>query len=145
MLAAWIERCQAEFNALRPYPAPVVEWQAFRRDRQRRGLLPAGAHQLAPDGLQVFLDDFNGCGGLDAVAPPDGVPLIEWDVAQMLDVGLQPAARDSRLVALASIAAHEIGKMDLCVAADKTMIGSSIISLGAQPDVVARRRLHRLP
>jgi len=137
MLAAWIERCQAEFNALRPYPAPVVEWQAFRRDRQRRGLLPAGAHQLTPDGLQVFLDDFNGCGGLDAVAPPDGVPLIEWDVAQMLDIGLQPAARDSRLVALASIAAHEIGKMALCVAADKTMIGSSIISLGAQPDVVA--------
>ena len=137
LIAAWIQREQAAFNASRPFPAPVLEWQRARERQQQLGLLPAGPEQLTPDSIQVFLDDFNGCGGLDAVAPPAGIALIEWDAAHMAAVGLEPAESDSRLVALASIAAHSLTRLQLSVAADKTMAGSSIISLGAQPDVAA--------
>ena len=137
LVAAWVKRLQADFNASRPYPEPVAEWQAARARQQQLGLLPAGPEQLEPDDLQVYLDDFNGCGGLDAVDPPPGVALVEWDAAEMVAVGLQPAERGSRLVALASIAAHGLRRVGFSVATEKTMIGTSIISLGAQPDVAA--------
>eukprot|EP00966_Prymnesium_polylepis_P050259 1163502-Prymnesium_polylepis.1 len=137
LVAAWIQRAQADFNALRPYPEEVESWRADRAQQQQLGRLPAGPNQLEPDELQVFLDDFNGCGGLDAVAPPEGVEPISWDAEQMAAVGLQPAASGSRLVALAAIAAAGLKEVGFDVADDKTMIGTSIISLGAQPDVAA--------
>ena len=82
----------------------------------------------------MYLDDYNGSAGLDAVAPPVDVPLLAFDPAQMRQLGLVPAASDSRLVSHASIAAATLRDVGLDVADAKTLVGPSIISLGLRPD-----------
>ena len=135
MVGAIIDARIAAFDALHPYPDSFIRvWRPARRQLQARGLLPPGPQQLAPRSLQVFLDDFNGVGGLDTVPPPEGVKLLSFDADEMRQLGLRPAPRDSRLVAHASIAAHLICEVGFDVADSKTMVGSSIISLGLQPD-----------
>jgi hypothetical protein len=138
LVGAVIDRRIAAFDDEHPYPEQVRHgWRRAREALQARGELPEGLQQVSPRGLQVFLDDYNGTGGLDPVPPPRDFPLIKFDAEQMRQLGLVPAALDSRIVAHASIAAGTIEEVGFKVAQPKTLIGPSIISLGLQTDVAA--------
>ena len=137
LIGAFILLKQDEYDAANPYPNPVQAWRAERRSAQRLGALAPGGAQLSPKGLRIYLDDYSGVGLLHPASPPDDCKLLIPDAAAMRALGLTPAPLDSRLVAHASIAARELERVGLTVATDKTMIGSSIIALGLQPDVDA--------
>ena len=79
-----------------------------------------------------------GAAGLNAVAPSDDCPLLELRVDEAAALGLLRAPANSRLLAHASIAADELEKKgNFDVAAQKTLAGPSILSLGAQPDSIS--------
>ena len=135
LIAASISRRLAAFDAAHPYPVDVQLWAAARREAQRRGELEAGEANCCPRAIQVYLDDFNAVGSLDSVPHPLGVAPLEYDAAAMLALGLRPVWEGCRLLAHAAIAVDEVGRFELEVAVPKTLVGSSIISLGLQPDV----------
>ena len=137
LVGAYILHVQDRYDSQHPYPAPVPAWTADRARRQSRGELPAGPRQLTPKSLSVYLDDFTGSGGLDQSPDPEGYALLTPDGAAMRALGLEPAPTGARVIALASIAAGELVRAGYGVAAVKTMIGSSIIALGLQPDVAS--------
>ena len=135
LLSAFVLACQAEFDSLNPFPPAVQRWREHRAALQRVGRLPPGEAQLCPRSLLAYLDDFSGSGGTDTVCPPVGYAPITFDAAAMVALGLRPARLDSRVAAYATIAAGKLERAGFSVAAAKSMVGSSVIALGLQPDV----------
>ena len=135
LISAYILTQQAKYDRAHPLPPAAQGWVSHRVALQAAGLLQAGEHQRAPRSLQVYLDDLTGTGGIDlSPAPPSYAPLA-FDPIAMRALGLEPAPDGCRLIAYATIAAGELASLDLDVATAKTMVGTSIISLGLQPDV----------
>eukprot|EP00965_Chrysotila_dentata_P028121 935186-Pleurochrysis_carterae.AAC.1 len=60
LVAAWVRRKQAAFDAAQPPPLAVAQWAQRRAERQREGALPPGAQHTAPRYIQVYIDDFSG-------------------------------------------------------------------------------------
>ena len=135
LVAASISRRLAAVDAARPYPVDMQPWTAARREAQRRGELEAGEANRSPRAIQVYLDDLNAVGSLDSVPHPLGVAPLEYDAAATIALGLRPVEEGCRLLAHAAIAVDEVGRFELEVAVPETLAGSSIISLGLQPDV----------
>ena len=120
-----------------PPPPLLAQWAQERARLQTLGVLPPGPEQRIPRSLQLYLDDFNGNGGTDPVPPAStlGYTDLRIDEAEMRALGLTPAPPDARVVRHASIVVCELESMGFKVAGEKTLAGTSIISLGLQPDL----------
>jgi hypothetical protein len=136
LVGAYILLKQEAYDLLHPYPEPIPQWAAERSAMQQRGVLPQGREQLSPKGLRVYLDDFSGIGLMHPAPDPVGYTILVPDARAMRALGLVPAPIGCRLIGHASIAAGELGTAGFGVAAPKTMIGTSVITLGLQPDVL---------
>eukprot|EP00965_Chrysotila_dentata_P172961 5708297-Pleurochrysis_carterae.AAC.1 len=79
LVAAWVQRKQAEFDAKNPYPPAVRRWAHRRKQEQQRGRIPGGPAQLAPRYLQVYIDDFTGVALADTVQPPAEAADVDID------------------------------------------------------------------
>ena len=139
LLGAFAEKRITEYHRLHPYPTEVIQWQAARRELQDTGMLAADPDQLEPHELQVYIDDANGVGGLEACPHPVGYEPLEFDAEAMRLLGLEPAPAGCRLLGDAAITAGEFSSAGFKIAAPKSMVGSSIISLGLQVDAEALR------
>eukprot|EP00965_Chrysotila_dentata_P159395 5265647-Pleurochrysis_carterae.AAC.1 len=61
LVAAWVQRKQAQFDEQQPPSSHAVRaWVERRRRVQRLGGLRVGAEQTAPRYVQVYIDDFTG-------------------------------------------------------------------------------------
>eukprot|EP00965_Chrysotila_dentata_P018681 621796-Pleurochrysis_carterae.AAC.1 len=70
LVAAWVQRKHAAFDAAQSPPPAVRQWSQRRAARQRDGELPRGDRHAAPRYTQVYIDDFAGVSLDDAVHPP---------------------------------------------------------------------------
>eukprot|EP00965_Chrysotila_dentata_P178476 5894370-Pleurochrysis_carterae.AAC.1 len=52
LVAAWIRRKQAAFDAAQPPPPALLRWAEFRMQLQREGSLPPGEQHAAPRYIQ---------------------------------------------------------------------------------------------
>jgi len=140
IVTALARKRQAEFDALHPFPPEVEAWIEYRRDRQRRGLLPSGLEQCRPDTAGVYIDDGAGCCCNDRIVLPArlyGVDTTSIDLGAISAVANQgsPLERDSRPAAHCIIFISAIREVKLEEASAKTEGGSALVNLGLRIDV----------
>ena len=135
---------QAEFDALNPYPPAIQGWQAFRRQLQCAGLLPAGPEQVSPTTSGPYIDDIGGGCPNDSVAMPASLYGVDTASVSLGELaaranGGEPLRRDSRGAAHCIIVISAIRFLRLEEADNKTEGGSSIVNLGLRIDLARGR------
>ena len=130
---------QDAFDAEHPYPPGVRAWQQERAALQRAGALPAGAEQLRPAYLQVYLDDGAGASLNDTVPVPPELAHIPLGELATRTLGGVPSAHDSRAAVHLRIAVATFERLGFVVEVTKTECGSAIVNLGFRVRVDAGR------
>ena len=125
------------FDDRHPLPTVTSHWSVHRARMQTLGILPPGPEQRIPRSIQVYIDDYNIAGGIDRTPPASslGYTDLDIDAGEMRALGLQPVPSDTRIVRYASIVVAELEGLGFKVAGEKTLAGTSIISLGLQTDL----------
>lgn len=100
---AWIQRQQAAFDALHPWPEAAARWQQERAAMQRQGFLPSGAVKRTPSGIKPCIDDLNGRALMDRMPVPMGISLGKEQTAA---IGVEPAHDSSRVAVHCRIAMY---------------------------------------
>ena len=136
LAAAYTQYLQRQFDLDQPPPSSAQRWTSDRRALQRDGLLPQGEAQRTPAYLQVYIDDFTGAAGNDAVTSPPCVDNITMDPDGMASSGCEPAPADStRVMVHAKLCILALAHLGLHAAPQKTMGGCPLIALGMRLDV----------
>ena len=135
LAAAYAQYLQRQFDREQPPPPSAQRWSSDRRALQRDGLLPQGEAQCTPAYLQVYIDDFTGAAGNDAVTSPPCVDHITMDPDGMTTLGCGPAPADSRVMVHAKLCILALAHLGLHAAPQKTMCGCPLIALGMRLDV----------
>ena len=161
LAAAHVQAKQRAFDAAQPPPAHAVRWAQARRRameagelRSHAGAPQAGASlriedeegvkalwaaaQTEPKYLQTFIDDLNGVALDDVVQPPPEVAAVVIDKTVILALGGVPAEPYTRVHVHAQLAVVGLEDLGLEAAANKTMVGNPIVSLGLQVDRARR-------
>ena len=139
MVAAYVQTLQATFDDAQPPPQPAVLWAAEQRARQQRGGIPAGAAQLAPRYLQVYIDDFCGAALDDEVVPPEEVASVVISPAQVLTEGGRPARPSTRVHVHAQLAVVGLRYFGLNASPGKVVVGDPVVALGLRVGRAAGR------
>eukprot|EP00965_Chrysotila_dentata_P223681 6193716-Pleurochrysis_carterae.AAC.1 len=96
LVAAWVQRKHAAFDAEQPPPSAVLRWIQRRAATQRAGTLPQGAQHVAPRYTQVYINDSAGVSLDDTVRPPACVTQVVIDPTHTAAAGGKPAPPGSR-------------------------------------------------
>jgi hypothetical protein len=139
LVAAHVQRRQAEVDALHPLPPCAVRWGQMRREWQRRGVLRRGARESLPSYLQVYIDDFSGAALDDFIGLVAHLAAIEIDPVQTAALGGRPAQPGTRVYAHAQAAALGLSDVGLRAAPTKILVGDPIVALGFSVGMQAGR------
>eukprot|EP00965_Chrysotila_dentata_P063847 2115889-Pleurochrysis_carterae.AAC.2 len=131
LVAAWVQRKQAQFDEQQPPTSRAVRaWAERRRRVQRLGGLRAGAEQVAPRYVQVYIDDFTGVALDDLVTPPARVRNIVIQPVHTEAGGSIPAPPGSRAHVHAQLAVLGLKELGLHAAPTKVVVGDPVVALG---------------
>jgi hypothetical protein len=139
LVAAYVQTLQADFDAAQPPPQSAALWTAERMVRQERGELPAGAAQVAPRYLQVYIDDFCGAALDDEVTPPPAVAAVVISPAQVTSEGGRPAGPHTRAHVHAQLAVVGLRHFGLSASPGKVVVGDPVVALGLRVGRAADR------
>eukprot|EP00965_Chrysotila_dentata_P059176 1963834-Pleurochrysis_carterae.AAC.1 len=130
LVAAWVQRKHAAFDAEQPPPSAVLRWMQRRKARQRAGTLPQDAQHAAPRYTQVYIDDFAGVSLDDIVRPPACVAQVVIDPTHTAAAGGEPAPPGSRAHVHAQLAVLGLAELGLHAAPAKVVVGDPVVALG---------------
>jgi hypothetical protein len=134
LVAAHVQRRQAEVDAIHPLPPCAARWGAARRGWQSRGVLRHGSRETSPSYLQVYIDDFSGAALDDHIGNVAHLAGFEIDPVQTAALGGTPAAPGTRVFAHAQAAALGLSEVGLRAAPTKILVGDPIVALGFSVD-----------
>eukprot|EP00965_Chrysotila_dentata_P222990 6193319-Pleurochrysis_carterae.AAC.1 len=130
LVAAWVRRKHAEFDAAQPPPEAVRQWMQRRSELQRAGDLPPGGQHVVPRYIQVYIDDFSGVSMDDVVQPPAEIALIAIDPTHTMLAGGAPAPPCTRAHVHARLAVLGLAELGLHAAPAKVVVGDPVVALG---------------